>query len=119
MQPGVQEEGFVMSKNLLPAAALLVLLGGTGRNDEDHAAISEEFITHSHRSPVPAGVPQRLDLILRPKVLANPTFEDSKGRILIAHAFGHMAHGNPKLVRLYESRFDRAGHRGRILLLQA
>src|SRR5262249_18427508 len=53
------------------------------------------------------------------KVLASPTFEDSKGRILIAHAFGHMAHGNSKLVRLYESRFDTAGHRGRILLLRA
>src|SRR5262245_54852553 len=108
-----------MSQNLLPAAALLVLLVGAGRNGEDSAEIIEEFITNYHRSPVPARVPQMLDLILRLKVLASPTFEDSKGRILIAHAFGHMAHGNSKLVRLYESRFDTAGHRGRILLLRA
>src|SRR5262245_56866547 len=93
-------------------ALLLTATVADAAGDKD-SSIIVEFITDYHRDPAAGRVPEVLDLVLTGKFLDDPQFETSNGHVVSAHSFGHMARGNPKLVRLYESRFDGASKQGR------
>jgi uncharacterized protein (TIGR03067 family) len=114
--------------------ALFCSLSAENRQGGDSAIDLEEFVSGYHARPEPDRVPAMLDLVLKAKdrrsvlpgigtdprdLLLGFLMKSSEVRVPTAHAFGHMARGNPKLVREYESRFAAADANGRAFLLEA
>ncbi len=99
--------------------ALLAILGCdiSRAGDQRHIAV-EDFVTGYHARPAPERVPAVLDALFARKALEAP-WRDLGGPEALAHAFGHMARGNAKLVREYESRFPAADGSGQTFLLRA
>src|SRR5438132_1018077 len=93
---------------------LLVMIVCPTRTDEANAEMVENFVSHYYLKPDPQRVPPILDIVL--KDLGD---QEDVQNVLVGHAFGHMARGNQKLIRLYESRFLNATDTGRVFLVEA
>src|SRR5262249_1469441 len=77
-----------------------------------------DFIVQYHRKPEPNRVPEILDLMIKENLFDGPSLaNDSLMRAVIAHGLGHMARGQPKLVRLFEAHFTKAKTAGREFML--
>jgi len=108
-----------MAKQLISFLVLLILLPGPLQADEANSPLVEEFITYYHRKPDPERVPAILDLVLKGEMLNDQQNEAPESQVLLAHAFGHMARSNPKLICLYEAHFERATEAGEVFLVEA
>lgn len=134
-----------MAKLLLSVHVFLILLVGASRADERKMDSIEEFLKFYYVKPDPERVPSMLDVLLKEKTLdagiyrwpsstTQLTMEDlglkekilddqqpqtPAQRLIMGHALGHIAHGNPKLIRLYESQFAGATETGKALLVDA
>ena len=109
-----------MGKPFVAFSILLTFLITVVRADDNEALVTvDTFVSNYHCKPAPERVPELLDLLLKKKVLENPLVASAGSRPSISHAFGYMARGNPKLVRLYESRFVSTDKLGREFLLGA
>ena len=98
---------------------LLFCLQTLHAGDDDFAKEIGVFVMDYHKKPEPQRVPRLLDKVLEEKFLANPEFDESRGLVIMAHSFGHMARGQADLVRLYEAKFTKAKKEGRAFLLDS
>src|SRR5262249_26315686 len=133
-------EGVVVKRqvSIYALLILLILLLGTVRADEkkyeggtlplpvgpwvqafnEKREVLHTFVAGDHPKPAPDRVPLMLELLLKERILDH-FLTDSSERGFLSHAFGHMARGNPKLIRLYESRFAGGSKTDRAFLLSA
>jgi hypothetical protein len=80
------------------------------------------FLQEYHRAPAPELAPKMLALLLDGKLIEDPAYSQDRPEQslkLTGHAFGLIGRKEPKLVRLYETRFPKASKAGRALLLEA
>ena len=96
------------------ARMLLFLFLCLHGNEKENVQMVENFITYYYRKPDPTRVPAILD-----NVMKGPFVDDQAKRMLSAHAFGHIARSNQKLIRLYESQFTQASPSARSFLIDA
>ena len=77
-----------------------------------------DFISHYHQNPEPDRVPEFLALMFQEELFHSPVLAyDGSTRAFVAHGLGHMARGQPKLVRLYEESFAKSPIPGKELFL--
>jgi uncharacterized protein (TIGR03067 family) len=126
-----------MQKRILVVVIPTLVFAGSARADEKEMDRVEGFVTRYYLKPDPGRVPAMLDVALKagyagipspappPADAARqtgpgiPVLADPTVRRPAAHAFGHMARNNPKLVRAYEARFAGADDNGKAFLLEA
>ena len=77
-----------------------------------------DFLAHYHQKPAPERVPEILALLIDQKAIDSEHNSDASLEIL-GLGFGLIARGNPKLLRLYETKFPTATPAGRQFLLEA
>src|SRR5262249_40196469 len=108
----------------LPRAVLVLAVGwlachGTASAGPPPILLEcEKLISTYHRSPAPEKALQLLGQVLRKENIEHPALAAGADSLpLLGCAFGHMARGNPKLVRGYEAQFAGTTPTGRRLLL--
>jgi uncharacterized protein (TIGR03067 family) len=98
---------------------LLFCVHGVLAGDDDLAKELGDFVRAYHKKPEPKRVPGLLDKALDSEFPLNSPLHKGDGRMVLAHAFGHMARGHADLVRVYEAKFAKAQNRGRTFLLES
>ncbi len=98
---------------------LAVLHARSRAGEDDLAKELGDFVRAYHKKPEPKRAPGLLDKALDSEFPLNSPFHKGDGRMVLAHAFGHMARGHADLVRVYEAKVAKAQNRGRAFLLES
>jgi uncharacterized protein (TIGR03067 family) len=99
------------------ATTLLVGLLATGQVTPQPPP-EADFLAQYHRKPVPERVPEMLAILIDQKGI-NSEHNSETSLKTLGFGFGLIARGNPKLVRLYETKFPTATLAGRQFLLES